>query len=76
SSALKLMQENMAERYPSSDWTIYAAQASDGDHWTDHSPICREILTKQIMPYVQNYTYEEITPPEQQALSYEYERIG
>ncbi|RMU68465.1 hypothetical protein ALP24_00450 [Pseudomonas syringae pv. aptata] len=76
SSALKLMQEIMAARYPSSDWNIYAAQASDGDNWNDDSPICREILTKQIMPFVQYYTYVEITPREHQALWYEYERIG
>jgi len=63
SSALKLMQEIMAERYPASDWNIYAAQASDGDNWNDDSPICRDILSKQIMPHVQYYTYVEITPP-------------
>ena len=76
SSALKLMQEVMAERYPASDWNIYAAQASDGDNWNDDSPICRDILAKQIMPHVQYYTYVEITPREHQALWYEYERIG
>ena len=76
SSALKLMQEIMAERYPANEWNIYAAQASDGDNWNDDSPICREILTKQIMPFVQYYTYVEITPREHQALWYEYERIG
>ncbi|MCQ9427626.1 YeaH/YhbH family protein, partial [Pseudomonas sp. LJDD11] len=38
SSALKLMQEIMAERYPSNEWNIYAAQASDGDNWNDDSP--------------------------------------
>lgn len=56
------MQEIMAERYPASDWNIYAAQASDGDNWNDDSPICRDILSKQIMPHVQYYTYVEITP--------------
>ncbi|MBJ9976964.1 YeaH/YhbH family protein [Pseudomonas sp. S75] len=76
SSALKLMQEIMAARYPASDWNIYAAQASDGDNWNDDSPICRDILTRQIMPHVQYYTYVEITPREHQALWYEYERIG
>jgi uncharacterized sporulation protein YeaH/YhbH (DUF444 family) len=76
SSALKLMQEIMAERYPASDWNIYAAQASDGDNWNDDSPICRDILSKQIMPHVQYYTYVEITPREHLALWYEYERIG
>jgi uncharacterized sporulation protein YeaH/YhbH (DUF444 family) len=76
SSALKLMQEIMAERYPSNEWNIYAAQASDGDNWNDDSPICRDILINQIMPFVQYYTYVEITPREHQALWYEYERIA
>lgn len=62
SSALKLMQEIMAERYPANEWNIYAAQASDGDNWNDDSPICRDILINQIMPFVQYYTYVEITP--------------
>ncbi|WP_462401744.1 YeaH/YhbH family protein [Pseudomonas sp. Marseille-QA0332] len=76
SSALKLMQEIMSERYSANEWNIYAAQASDGDNWNDDSPVCREILSKQIMPHVQYYTYVEITPREHQALWYEYERIG
>lgn len=38
SSALKLMQEIMAARYPVHEWNIYGAQASDGDNWNDDSP--------------------------------------
>lgn len=75
SSALKMMQEIMAERYPTHEWNIYAAQASDGDNWNDDSPVCRDILLKQIMPFVQYYTYVEITPREHQALWFEYERV-
>jgi uncharacterized sporulation protein YeaH/YhbH (DUF444 family) len=75
SSALKLMQEVMAERYPVNEWNIYAAQASDGDNWNDDSPVCRDILIKQIMPFVQYYSYVEITPREHQALWYEYEGV-
>ncbi len=76
SSALKLMQEIMAARYPINEWNIYAAQASDGDNWNDDSPICRDILMKQIMPFVQYFTYVEITPREHQALWFEYERVS
>jgi uncharacterized sporulation protein YeaH/YhbH (DUF444 family) len=76
SSALKLMQEVMEARYPTSEWNIYAAQASDGDNWNDDSPICRDILMKQIMPLVQYFTYVEITPREHQALWFEYEQVG
>ncbi|MBW6156384.1 YeaH/YhbH family protein [Pseudomonas aeruginosa] len=75
SSALKMMQEIMAERYPTHEWNIYAAQASDGDNWNDDSPVCRDILLKQIMPFVQYYTYVEITPREHQAQWFEYERV-
>lgn len=75
SSALKLMQEIMAERYPVHEWNLYAAQASDGDNWNDDSPICRDILMKQIMPSMQYFTYVEITPREHQALWYEYEQV-
>src|SRR3546814_4821451 len=57
SSALKMMQEIMAERYPANEWNIYAAQASDGDNWNDDSPLCRDILIHQIMPFVPYFTH-------------------
>ncbi len=76
SSALKMMQEIMAERYPVNEWNIYAAQASDGDNWNDDSPVCRDILINQIMPFVQYFTYVEITPREHQALWYEYNQVA
>ena len=76
SSALKMMQEIMAERYPANEWNIYAAQASDGDNWNDDSPLCRDILINQIMPFVQYFTYVEITPREHQALWYEYNQVA
>lgn len=60
SSALKLMKEIMMERYPTTEWNLYAAQASDGDNWTDDSPVCRDLLTSSIMPYLQYYAYIEI----------------
>jgi len=76
SSALKLMHEVMIERYPINEWNIYAAQASDGDNWNDDSPVCRDILINQIMPFVQYFTYVEITPREHQALWFEYEQVS
>ncbi|SDU07548.1 YeaH/YhbH family protein [Geopseudomonas guangdongensis] len=76
SSALKLMQEVMAARYPAHEWNIYAAQASDGDNWNDDSPVCRDILLRQIMPFVQYFSYVEITPREHQALWHEYLQVG
>ncbi|ALP53247.1 hypothetical protein Tel_08820 [Candidatus Tenderia electrophaga] len=60
SSALKLMREIIQDRYPTTEWNIYAAQASDGDNWTDDSPTCRNLLIESIMPYLQYYAYIEI----------------
>ncbi len=75
SSALKLMKEIMAERYPADEWNIYGAQASDGDNWNDDSPICQQMLSESIMPLVQYFAYIEITPREHQALWEAYEGV-
>ena len=68
SSALKMMQDIIAERYNSDEWNIYAAQASDGDNWDDDSPQCAELLSQQLLPQVQYFAYIEITPNQHQAL--------
>ncbi len=60
SSALKMMRDIIHDRYPTSEWNIYAAQASDGDNWTDDSPVCRDLLVSSIMPFLQYYAYIEI----------------
>jgi len=75
SSALELMYNIIKERYPSNEWNIYAAQASDGDNWHDDSPICRSILGENIMPLVQYFAYVEIMTDRHQRLWHEYETI-
>lgn len=75
SSALKLMNEIIDDRYPSNDWNVYAAQASDGDNWADDSPTCRDLLVNAILPKVQYFTYVEVTPDEHQALWEAYSEI-
>ena len=75
SSALRLTQEIIQQRYPSSAWNIYVAQASDGDNWNDDSPVCKSLLQQAIMKMVQYFAYIEITPRDHQALWYEYEHI-
>ena len=67
--------EIIKERYPVSEWNIYAAQASDGDNWNDDSSLCKDLLTKQLMPLLQHYSYIEITPREHQSLWQEYLQI-
>ena len=75
SSALKMMQQIVRDRYPTSDWNIYAAQASDGENWADDSPQCRDLLANSILPNVQYYAYIEISSGEDQALWHAYEEI-
>lgn len=76
SSALKLMLEIIQQRYPSNDWNIYAAQASDGDNWNDDSHLCHKLLSENILHLVRYFTYVEITQREPQNLWHEYERIN
>ncbi len=75
SSALKLMNEIVSDRYPRNEWNIYAAQASDGDNWADDSPKCKELLVKQLLPTCQYYSYIEITRRSHQTLWHEYEKL-
>lgn len=75
SSALELMRSIATERYRSSQWNIYAAQASDGDNWNDDSPRCRAILEDSLLAMVQYFAYIEITDGQPQNLWREYERL-
>ncbi|WP_033581104.1 YeaH/YhbH family protein [Dickeya chrysanthemi] len=75
SSALKLMEDVVKERYNPAQWNIYAAQASDGDNWADDSPLCRELLATRLLPVVRYYSYIEITRRSHQTLWREYEAL-
>jgi len=75
SSALELMYKIAAERYPSSQWNIYGAQASDGDNWNDDSPRCRELLEQKLLPLTQYFAYIEITEGPAQNLWEEYAKL-
>jgi uncharacterized sporulation protein YeaH/YhbH (DUF444 family) len=60
STALEKMHNIIAERYPSSEWNIYAAQASDGDNVAADSLRCIALLDEEIMRLCQYYAYVEI----------------
>jgi len=72
SSALEMMRKVIQQRYAVSDWNIYAAQASDGDNWNADSPYCRDIISRDILPYLQYYAYIEILPRHHQSLWHAY----
>jgi hypothetical protein len=75
SSALKLMDEIVTARYSPSVWNIYAAQASDGDNWGDDSPICQQILDRDLLPLVRYFCYIEITKRQHQSLWEHYDAL-
>jgi len=76
SSALKLMHKIIATRYPSNQWNIYGAQASDGDNWDDDSSRCRELLAQSLLPLTQYFAYIEITQGPPQNLWEEYTKLA
>ncbi|QEY13747.1 YeaH/YhbH family protein [Cellvibrio sp. KY-YJ-3] len=75
SSALRLMQEIIQDRYSPEIWNIYGAQASDGDNWGEDSDLCRDILIDELLPNCQYFSYIEITQNQHQALWETYDTI-
>ena len=60
STALIEMRRIVKERFPTGEWNIYAAQASDGENFSGDSERCHDLMVKEIMPLVQYYAYIEI----------------
>ncbi|MBA2723249.1 MAG: YeaH/YhbH family protein [Methylibium sp.] len=75
SSALVLMEEIIRNRFPTSEWNIYGAQASDGDNWHHDSGRCRQIVSEQLLPLVRYFAYVQVAEPEQN-LWEEYAQIA
>ncbi|CAM5217923.1 YeaH/YhbH family protein [Alishewanella longhuensis] len=75
SSALKLMLDIVQQRYNPQEWNIYAAQASDGDNWTEDSAPCAKLLAEQLLPLLRYYAYIEITPRAHQSLWEQYQQL-
>ena len=65
SSALVLMDEIARARYPTAEWNIYGAQASDGDNWHHDSGRCRELLANNILPLCRYFAYVQVADEEQ-----------
>ena len=60
STVLVEMQEIIRQRFPVSEWNIYAAQASDGDNIANDTGLCVELLQNELLPLCQYYAYVEI----------------
>jgi uncharacterized protein len=81
SSALEAMRKIVTDRYPSADWNIYAAQASDGDNAYSDNSATAVLLSEAILPVCQYFAYLEVgearslTVASNSALWALYERI-
>jgi hypothetical protein len=60
STALLKMAEIVHDRYPVSQWNIYAAQASDGDNTSSDNAVVLAQLRDAILPMCQYYAYVEV----------------
>jgi len=60
STALDEMKRIIDLRYPSGNWNIYAAQASDGDNTSDDNAKAVETLDKVLLPLCQYFAYVEV----------------
>lgn len=75
STALRLADQIITDRYSPNEWNIYIAQASDGDNWEADSSKCHDIILEKLLPVCQYYSYVEITDRHHQNLWYEYKSI-
>lgn len=59
STAIKLADQIIDDRYNLNDWNIYVAQISDGDNYTTDNPELTSSMEK-LLPKVQYFAYIEI----------------
>jgi len=60
SSALQLMKEIIADRYPTNQWNIFGVQISDGDNWGHDNIVSCDIMKKSLLPQSQYFAYIEV----------------
>jgi uncharacterized sporulation protein YeaH/YhbH (DUF444 family) len=61
STALEEMMRVVRARYNPEHWNIYAAQASDGDNYTEDSDRCASLMGHEILPISQYFAYIEVS---------------
>jgi hypothetical protein len=60
SSAYKLADKIIDERYPHQDWNIYCFHFSDGDNWEEDNDTCLETLEENLLPKVNLFCYGQV----------------
>ena len=60
SSAFKLAKKVIDDRYSPNEWNIYFAQASDGDNWDNDNEELKSIISNDILPITQYFSYIQV----------------
>lgn len=61
SSAYKLCNDIIDERYPASEWNIYPFHFSDGDNWGDgDTEMCVKLLEEELIPKSNQVCYGQV----------------
>ena len=60
SSAFKLAKKIIDDRYSPNEWNLYVSQASDGDNWDNDNEELLNILSKDILPITQYFSYIQV----------------
>lgn len=76
-SALQLMEQIIAERYPGDSWNVYGAQVSDGDAFGADPEKSRGFLQDRLLPKSRYFAYVEVPDDgnSTSSLGYAYQRI-
>jgi len=61
SSAYKVMNSLINERYPPSEWNIYCFHFSDGDNWEEDNHACTALLEEEMLPKINQFSYGQVT---------------
>jgi hypothetical protein len=64
SSAYKLCNQLINERYSPEEWNIYPFHFSDGDNWGDgDTDTCVELLQNELLPKSNQFSYGQVRSP-------------
>ena len=61
SSALELVNKIIDDRFNTTQYNIYIAQASDGDNWGDDNAVCEKLLKMELLKKIQYMCYITVT---------------
>ena len=63
SSAYKVTQELLKEKFDPAEWNIYCFQFSDGDNWGEDNKAALNMLREEILPKCNLFCYGQVESP-------------